>query len=83
MRSRARSAFGNYSPPTRFNCLFEQGVGGFSGMHRPTCLAAITLALWVLRGQRGAWAPCIYKVYVVYRIVPLGAIYLPHRPAAH
>ena len=28
---RASSAFGNYSPPTRFNCLFEQGVGGLEG----------------------------------------------------
>ena len=36
-------------------------------MHRPTCLAASTLSLWVLCGQRGAWAPCIYKVYLVYR----------------
>ena len=24
-------AFGNYSPPTRFNCRFEQGVGGLEG----------------------------------------------------
>ena len=37
------------------------------GTHRPTCLAASTLSLGVLRGQRGAWAPCIYKVYLVYR----------------
>ena len=36
-------------------------------MHRPTCLAASTLSLWVLRGRRGARAPCIYKVYLVYR----------------
>ena len=40
---------------------------GFRGMYRPTCLAASTLSLWVLRGRRGAWAPCIYKVYLVYR----------------
>ena len=37
------------------------------GTHRPTCLAASTLSLGVLRGRRGAWAPCIYKVYLVYR----------------
>ena len=24
-------AFGSYSPPTRFNCLFEKGVGGLEG----------------------------------------------------
>ena len=30
-------------------------------------LAASTLSLGVLRGRRGAWAPCIYKVYLVYR----------------
>ena len=34
---------------------------GFRGTYRPTCLAASTLSLWVLRGWRGAWAPCIYK----------------------
>ena len=28
----ARSAFGNYSPPIRFNCLFEQGTGGLEGL---------------------------------------------------
>ena len=32
MRSRARSAFGNYSPPIRFNCLFEKGAGGLEGL---------------------------------------------------
>ena len=31
IRSRARSTFGNYSPPTRYNCLSEQGVGGLEG----------------------------------------------------
>ena len=43
--------------------------GGVRGMYRPTCSAASTLSLWVLRGRRGAWAPCIYiyKVYLVYR----------------
>ena len=25
------SAFGNYSPPTRFNYLYEQGMGGLGG----------------------------------------------------
>ena len=30
--SRARSAFGNYSPPIRFNCLFERGAGGLDGL---------------------------------------------------
>ena len=67
IRSGARSAFGNYSPPIRFNCLLEQGAGGFRRTHRPTCLAASTLSLWVLCGRRGTWAPCIYKVYLVYR----------------
>ena len=61
IRSRAGSAFGNYSPPTRFNCLFEQGVGGLEGHIGLPADAASTLSLWVLRGQRGAWAPCIYK----------------------
>ena len=47
-------------------------------MHRPTCLAASTLSLWVLHGRRGAWAPCICEVYLVYReLVPFDAIYLP------
>ena len=32
IRSRARSAFGNYSPPIRFNCLFELGAGGLEGL---------------------------------------------------
>ena len=71
MRSRARSAFGNYSLPICFNCLFELGGGGggggVRGTHRPTCLAASTLSLGVLCGRRGTWAPCIYKVYLVYR----------------
>ena len=40
---------------------------GFRGTHRPTCLAANTLSLGVLGGRRGVWAPCIYKVYLVYR----------------
>ena len=40
---------------------------GFRGTHRPTCLAANTLSLRVLRGRRGSWAPRIYKVYLVYR----------------
>ena len=44
--------------------LWARG-GGFRGTYRPTCLAASTLSLWVLR--RGAWAPRIYKVYLVYR----------------
>ena len=35
----------------------------FRGTYRPTYLAASTLSLWVLRGQRGAWAPCIYIKY--------------------
>ena len=43
------------------------GGGGFRGTHRPTCLAASTLSLGVLCGRRGTWAPCIYKVYLVYR----------------
>ena len=41
--------------------------GGFRGTPRPTCVTASTLSLWVLRGRRGACAPCIYKVYLVYR----------------
>ena len=36
--------------------------GGFRGTYRPTCIAASTLSLWVLRGQRGAWAPCISNI---------------------
>ena len=60
IHSRARSAFGNYSLPIRFNCLFELGAGGFRGTHRPTCLAASTLSLGVMCGRRGTWAPCIY-----------------------
>ena len=28
IRSRPCSGFGNYPPPTRFNCLFEQGMWG-------------------------------------------------------
>ena len=63
LRSRAFSAFGNYSPPTRFNCLSEQGVGGLEGCIRPTCFAASTLSFWVLRGRRGAWTLCIYIKY--------------------
>ena len=37
IRSRARSAFGNYSLPIRFNCLFELGAGGLEGL---ICLPA-------------------------------------------
>ena len=29
----------------------------FRGTHKPTCLAASTLSLWVLCGQRGTWVP--------------------------
>ena len=47
--------------------LSKVGGGGVRGMHRPTCLAASTLSLEVLRGRRGSWAPCICKVYLVYR----------------
>ena len=50
--SRPCPGFGNYSPPTCFNCLSE-------GHIRPTCSAASTLSLWVFRGQRGACVPCI------------------------
>ena len=32
IRSRARSAFGNYSLPIRFNCLFELGAGVLEGL---------------------------------------------------
>ena len=32
IRSRACSAFGNYSLPIRFNCLFELGAGGLEGL---------------------------------------------------
>ena len=73
IRSRARSAFGNYSLPIRFNCLFELGAGGgFRGPHRPTCLAANTLSLGVLCGRRGTWAPCIYLVlYTCPIVLPL------------
>ena len=39
-------------------------------MHRPTCLAASTLSLWVLRGRRGTWAPCIYKVLSDLELLP-------------
>ena len=67
IRSKAGSAYGNYSPPTRFNCLCEQGVGGLEGFIGLPADAASTLSLWVLRGRRGALAPCIYKVYLVYR----------------
>ena len=55
IRSRARSAFGNYSPPARFNCLCEQGMGGLEGRIGLPAFAASILSLWVLRGQRGAW----------------------------
>ena len=65
--STAGSAFGNYSPPTRFNCLCEQGIGGLEGHIGLPAYATSALSLWVLCGQRGAWAPCIYKVYLVYR----------------
>ena len=55
IRSRARLAFGNYSPPTRFNCLCEQGVGGFRGTYRPTCICSqylVSLGLaWAERGM--------------------------------
>ena len=62
MRSWARSACGNYSPPTRFNCLCEQGVGGLEGRIGLPASAASTLSLWVLRGRRGAWAPRISNI---------------------
>ena len=31
IRSKPRSGFGNHSPPTCFNCLSQQGVGGLEG----------------------------------------------------
>ena len=49
--STASFGFGNYSPSTHFNCLFEQGVRDLEGS---TCSAASTLSLWVLHGRRGA-----------------------------
>ena len=56
----------NYSPPTRFNCLCEQGVGGggggLEGRIGLPAFAASTLSLWVLRGWRGAWAPRISNI---------------------
>ena len=52
MRSRSRSGFGNYSLPASFNCLSEQGMGGFRGVYRPTCSVASTLSLLVLCGWR-------------------------------
>ena len=35
---------------------------GFRGTYRLTCIAASTLSLWVLRGWRGGWAPCISNI---------------------
>ena len=54
-------SLGNYSPPTRFNCLFEQGVGGLKGhiglpaLQPVPCLSG---SAWV----EGAWAPCISNI---------------------
>ena len=45
----------------------SKGWGGLEGRIGLPAYAASTLSLWVLRGLRGAWAPCIYRVYLVYR----------------
>ena len=36
--------------------------GGLEGCIGLPAFAASTLSLWVLRGQRGAWAPCISNI---------------------
>ena len=43
------------------------GIGGRLLQGVKSSYVGSTLSLWVLRGRRGAWAPCIYKVYLVYR----------------
>ena len=50
-----QSLFGCWKPLVIFAALVQ--------MHT----TASTLSLGVLRGQRGAWVPCIYKVYLAYR----------------
>ena len=36
--------------------------GGLEGRIGLPAFAASTLSLWVLRGRRGAWAPCISNI---------------------
>ena len=40
----------------------SKGWGGLEGRIGLPAFAASTLSLWVLRGRRGAWAPCISNI---------------------
>ena len=40
----------------------SKGWGGLEGRIGLPAFSASTLYLWVLRGRRGAWAPCISNI---------------------
>ena len=40
----------------------SKGWGGLEGRIGLPAFVASTLSLWVLRGQRGTWAPCISNI---------------------
>ena len=65
MRSRARSAFGNYSQPTHFNCLFEQGVGGLEGRIGLPALQPVPCLSGSCVGGEGH-GRLVYQIYLVY-----------------
>ena len=63
---RARSAFGNYSPPTRFNFLFELGVGGLEGCIGLPALQPVPCVSGSCVGGEGH-GRLVYQIYLVYR----------------
>ena len=77
IRSRPLSGFGNYSSPTCFSCLSEQGVWGLEGR----------IGLPALQPVPCLSGSCMGALYIsilgLSGIVLLGAVYLPHHPAAH
>ena len=69
------SGFGNYSLPTCFNWLSEQGV---VVQRDRKYLVALGL-VWAERDMGALYI----SILGLYGIVPLGAIHLPDRPATH
>ena len=56
----------NYSPPTRFSCLFEQGVGGLEGRIGLPALQPVPCLSGSCVGGEGH-GRLVYQIYLVYR----------------
>ena len=62
----SRSGLGNYSPPARFNCLSEQGVGCLEGRIGLPALQPVPCVSGSCMGGEGH-GRLVYQIYLVYR----------------